>query len=226
MGLIPALVGTGLGLAILLAAGAVAGAAGSNSSALTQAKGQLLKLSDMPKHWTSQPTASGSSTGTLPGVKQLASCLGVPTSAIVQNPPNVNSPEFDSPAQSQAVTETISVYASAVVAQKQYALITNSKTASCYSDVVNGTLKTQLEASIGSGASIGHVIVTKVVVSHLPGISLTFPVTLSGRTLHVKTVTLFGLKGAEGERLQTTGLNTTFPGSLQTRLASISFSRL
>jgi hypothetical protein len=217
-----ALVGAALGLALSLGAGS-AGASGP-SKALAQAKTHLLKLSDMPKAWTSQPS-SNSGSNDFPGKSQLAPCIGVPLSVINLNPPKVSSPDFGNKASTYAVSENIKVFSSTKVAKTAYAAVTSPKTPGCYAQVLNGPAKSTLLGAFPSGATLSTITVVPATGS-LHGYTAAFTVTAQGQTVHLVLTTLFALKGTEGMQLEFTGYGSTFPSSLAKHLSSVAVGRL
>jgi hypothetical protein len=222
-----ALAGAAISMALSLALSLGAGPAGAKgtSPALTQDKTKLLKLSDMPTGWTSSanPNSNG---GGFPGQAQLAACIGVPTSTITLNPPNVNSPSFGDKAQSQMVSENISVFSSSAVAQRELAAVTSAKTPACYARILNGTLKSQLAQGFGAGSTIGKITVKKASAGRAAGFGASFTVVYQGVSVPLTLTTLFAVKGAEGMQLQFTGIGKQFPSSLEKHLTTLSVGRL
>lgn len=216
----------GVSVALALALSLAVGAAGAaNAMALAQAKTHLLKLSDMPKGWTSQKNTNGSG-GKFPGQDKLATCIGVPTSTITLNPPSVNSPEFDNSATTQTLTENIAVFSSSRVGQKEYAAIASPKTPGCYAQILNGPIKRQLQAGFGTGAVLGKITAARASAASAVGFTIRFTVKLSGRTLPLALTSLFALHGTEGMQLQFTGIGTSFPTSVENQLTSVALGRL
>src|SRR5215472_1140131 len=80
-----------------VATGAVVRAS-SSSSELAQARKALLVLSDMPSGW--RKAKAPNNPNTTVGDAQLAHCIGVAVSLITENPPSVNSPQFQNTAGS------------------------------------------------------------------------------------------------------------------------------
>ncbi len=189
-----------LSLGLSLGVG-VGGSGASIATTQAQAKKELLKLSDLPKGWTSTKSANNSG-GSFPGLKQLAACIGVPAKTLDLNPPNANSPEFDNKAQTLSVDESIGIFSSAKVARSQLAAITNPKTPGCYSQLLAGPLKSQFDASFGSGVSVGNVTVT----SPGPGsfangvgtLHLSLTVSQSGQSTPIALTNVYFIKGNAG----------------------------
>src|ERR1700761_4247986 len=98
-----------LGTCAGLLPGAAAGASGS-SPTLAQARKDLLTLADMPSGWTSTKNPGNPNDTT--GDAQLAHCMGVPTSLISENPPSVNSRQFQNGQGTLMVTDNVTVFPS------------------------------------------------------------------------------------------------------------------
>jgi hypothetical protein len=211
-----------LGLALSVGVG---GSGAASSKALAQAKMQLLKLSDLPQGWTAQKS-SGSSGGSFPGQARMAACLGVPTSTIALNPPSVNSPEFDNKTVNETVTESIAVFSSATVAQREYAAVASPRTPGCDAKLLNGPLKRQLQASFAAGTTVGKITVTKDSISGLSGFTSSFTVKTQGARIALKLTSLFALKGNEGMQLQFTSVGGALPAALERQLTTVAVGRL
>lgn len=224
--LVAVVLGTGLVTA------AVAGPAGSAESsstkaAVAQAKTELIVLKDLPKGWTSSPSSNGNSS--IPGASQLATCLGVPTSVVNDNPPSANSPEFDSADHSMTVTDSIAVSPSTASAKADYNSLANAKAPGCLTTVLNGVTKASLASEFGSGASIGTIEVTRSPRSEFAGHGANFtaflPVTVQEQTLNVQLTIIDYLKGYENETVTFTSVQSPFPTSLAKHLTTVAVSR-
>ena len=147
------------GLAMGMLAGTTVAASAHTAPLFGQAKKDLFVLSDMPSGWTS--TKSSNNNSSFPGAVQLASCLGVPTSVIFDNPPSANSPDFDSKNHLQTVSDSVWIYPSVTAAQVDFASLADSKTPSCLTQVLNGSGRPALESQLGSGASVGNILVSR-----------------------------------------------------------------
>jgi hypothetical protein len=124
------------------------------------------------------------------------------------------------------VSENISVFRSSAVAQREQAAVTNPKTPGCYSQILNGTLKSQLELSFGAGSTIGKITVTKASSGGASGFSASFTVVYQSVKVPLTLTSLFAIKGAEGLQLQFTGIGKHFPSSLEKHLTTLSVGRL
>jgi hypothetical protein len=205
------------------------GVAGAHSaSALSQAKKELLVLSDMPKGWKS--TKSSNDNSSFPGAAQLASCLGVPTSVITDNPPSANSPEFDSKNQLQSVDDSVSVYPSAKAARADFASLANSNTPSCLTTVLNGTAKSALVAQFGPKASVGNITVSRFPATALAPHNANFvafmPVTTQGVTLNVELIVVDFVRATVEQTVTMTSVQNPFPTSLAKHLSTVASGRL
>jgi hypothetical protein len=113
-----------LGLALLGSSATGAGASSSGAASLTQARKDLLVLSDMPAGWKS--TKNPNTNSTL-GETQLAHCIGVAKSLITENPPSVNSPQFQNAQGTLDVTDNVTVFPSVKNAEAEVAIASNQR---------------------------------------------------------------------------------------------------
>jgi hypothetical protein len=197
-------------------------------SSVGEAGKALLRLSDMPKGWTSSPSSNGNSS--FPGEDQLAHCLGVPASVINGNPPTVNSPDFSSKNSLLSVSDSISVYPLAKSAQAENTSLRSPKAPMCLADVINGVAKGQLDAVFGSGVKVGRVAVARVPIADLApqgaNIVMSMPVTSQGTTLHL-VITIFDyVKENQEQTVDFTSVNSSFPPSLMRQLSTLAAERL
>ena len=130
------------------------------SSPISVANSLLLVKSDFPKSWTS--SASPNNNSSLPGEAQLASCIGVPRSVLMSNPPSASSPEFDSPDHLLSVDDSVAIYPSSQGATADFNLLANVKTPACLASVWNGPAKATIEKEFGSVSIVGAIKVTRV----------------------------------------------------------------
>lgn len=209
--------------------GAVTTAAGaSNASKVAQARKSLLVLSDMPQGWTS--SKSSNSSGSFPGAKQLAHCLGVPTSVITSNPPTANSPEFNSKNQLLSVDDSVSIYSSPNAARADFASLANVRTPSCLTTVLNGTAKAALEKGFGSGAKVGAITVTRTPAAdyapHSANFTMFFPVTEQGTTVNVELSLVDFVKGKKEQTVTFIAVQSTFPTAMALHLTTVAAGRI
>ena len=125
-----------------------------------------------------------------PGATQLAGCLGIPTSIITDNPSTANSAEFDSKNQLQSVNDSVAVYPSAKAAEADHASLTNTKTPSCLTQVLNGSAREALASQFGSGTTLGNILVSRSPATEFAPGSANFtafmPISTHGVTLNCR----------------------------------------
>ncbi len=141
---------------VLLGAVQAAGAGASPASDKAQAKQYLLTLSDMPAGWKTEKGSSDNGSGSLPGAKQLASCIGVPSKLINANPPEADSPYYENKSGSLEVQDTVSVFGSAKVAKAELAAMANTRTPSCMTTIMNGSFKAKIKPRPARAPSSGR----------------------------------------------------------------------
>lgn len=208
------------------------GSALSRAQTQNQAKKYLLVLSDLPSGWKAEGAAStGSGSGAFPGAKQLASCIGVSPKLITSNPPQANSPYFENSAGSLEVQDSVLVFPSAKNARAQLSAITNTKTPSCMTALVNtSSFKSKVLGSSAQQASIGAITVTAArsgaYGTGTAGLVLQIPITDQGQTVAATLAEVFFIKGNLGHEISYNSYNTTFPQSLAKHLTSVAQSRL
>jgi hypothetical protein len=216
------------GLAIGMLAGTTVAASAHTAPLLGQAKRALLVLSDMPSGWTS--TKSSNNNSTFPGAAQLAGCLGVPTSVITDNPPTVSSPEFDSKNHLQTVNDNVSIYPSVKAAQADFASLANPKTPSCLTQVLNGSAKLSLESQLGSGASVGNILVSRSPATYFAPKSANFtafmPITSHAVTLNLELTVVDFVKSRVEQTVTLISIQSPFPVSLARHLTTVASGRL
>jgi hypothetical protein len=216
------------GLATAMLAVTPGAAMANPSSSLAQAKKALLVTSDLPSGWTS--TKSSDDNSSFPGAAQLATCLGISSSIISDNPPTVNSPEFDSKSQLESVNDSVSVYSTAKGAQADHASLTNPKTPSCLTQSFNGSARSALESELGSGETLGTILVSRSPASEFAPGSANFtafiPITAHGVTLNLELVVVDYVKGRDEQTVVFTSLQNPFPASLARHLTTVALQRL
>jgi hypothetical protein len=143
-------IGVAVGGLLSVVGSGLAGAA-ATAAQKAQAKKALVALSDLPKGWTSSPVPSTSASST--GATQLATCMGVPTKLIANNPPRVLSPLFSDQGGSELVQDTISIYPSAAYARAVFAAISSNKAAGCIGSELNQGASASDKASVTRIAS-------------------------------------------------------------------------
>ena len=75
------------------------------------------------------------------GDAQLARCIGVATSLISENPPSVNSPQFQNKSGTLTINDNVTVFPSAKNAAAELATVANKKTPGCMTTLASGPLK-------------------------------------------------------------------------------------
>jgi hypothetical protein len=223
-------------LAAALVAAAILGttlttpAAASTSSDKAQAKKYLLTLSDMPKGWKTEKNSSGNGSGTFPGAKQLAGCIGVPSNLINANPPEVDSPYFETKSGSLEVQDTVSIFSSAKVARASLAAMANPKTPSCMAALMNGSFKSSLAASAGKGAEVGTITVGRIDPAEFgrdtTGLVMSLPVTDQGVSITADIQAVFYVKGKFGQQITFNSYGSTFPAATAKSLTATALNRL
>jgi hypothetical protein len=215
-----------LGLAVL---GSVATPAAASSPSLAQARKDLLVRSDFPAGWTTtKNTDTGNSTV---GDAQLARCIGVPTALVSENPPSVNSPEFDADHGTMVVDDNVTVFPSAKNAATEYALLgQNPKTAGCLTQLASGPLKTKLFGKTPKGTTYGTPLVSAVAAgafgTGVAGYALSVPITSHGVVVNVTITQLVTVKGRLGHQVTFTAIGSPFSIPLQQQIMSVAARRL
>lgn len=214
--------------------GVSSGPAGGSSSgtSLSAARHELLVLSDFPKGWTT--SASGNGSGGVSknlGDAQIAQCLGVSTSLIEYNPPNVSSPEFDYKRFDWSVTEDLNVFPNSRVASEQFDLYAETRTPACFARAFNSpSVKQALVKSIGSGVTIGTVAAGKYPTPYKgssAGVVVVIPIkgpTSTIDLIFVQVVIRYHLAAAQLQLTSTAAI--PFSASLARRLEGTVASRL
>jgi hypothetical protein len=191
-------------------------------------KSALLVLSDMPRGWTS--TKSTNDNSAIPGAAQLASCIGVPTSVITDNPPGASSPDFNSKNGQLMVDDNVSIYPSAKAAQADFSSLANAKTPSCLTAALNGPAKSALGTGFGPGTSVGTVTVTRTPAADYAPDSANFtmfvPISGNGSTLNVEITVVDFVRGRDEQTVMLGSVDTQFPTSLARHLTTVAVDRL
>jgi hypothetical protein len=212
--------------AVLMVGLATSDAGASATSENAQAKKALLVLGDMPKGWTSTKSSGGGNKNLL-GAKQLASCIGVSSSVIESNPPQVQSPDFHSANQNYEVDDQISIFPSVAKAQAQLGAVSNTKTPACMGTILNGPYKAKIESSGGGGTKVGTITVThgtspKGTVAFVVGL----PITAEGQSVQAHLTVVYFVHGRLGQEIVYYDFGTPFPTSLMTHLTTVAIHRL
>jgi hypothetical protein len=218
----------------LLAAGLalgtqVTGAGASTASNKAQAKKLLLVLADMPKGWKKEKGSGGSGSSSLPGATLLASCIGVPSSLISSNPPEVDSPYYENQSGSLEVQDSVSIFPSAKDASEEFDALANTKTPACMTTLMNGAFKSQIIGSAGKGATVGTITVTRADTAGLPGstgLVMSLPITDQGISVDASLTAVYYIKGKLGQQIDFNSYGPVFPTSLAKSLTATALHRL
>lgn len=217
--------GPGLGPPTPLAGASTATA---QQDSVAQARGDLLVLADMPAGWT---TAKNPNTGnsTL-GDTQLARCIGVSRTLVAENPPSVNSPQFQDTSGTLSVDDNVTVFPSARNAATEFAIGANPKTARCMTALATGPLKSKLFGKSPKGTSYGSPLVSPVdpsaFGSGVAGFSLSVPVLTHGITVNVTVTQLETVRGRLGHQVTFTSVGSPFSIALEQHIMSVAAGRL
>lgn len=214
-----------LGLAVL---GSAATPAAASSPSLAQARKDLLVRSDFPAGWTTtKNTDTGNSTV---GDTQLAACIGVPASLVSENPPSVNSPDFQADQGTMLVSDNVTVFPSAKNAATEYALGQNPKTAGCMTQLASGPLKTKLFGKTPKGMTYGTPLVSAVAAgafgTGVAGYALSVPITSHGVVVNVTITQLVTVKGRLGHQVTFTAIGSPFSIPLERQIMAVAAGRL
>ena len=219
--------GAGAAVAAVPAGASTRLLAAATAAQKAHARSALLRLSDMPRGWTSSPSTNSGGSGSFPGASQLAGCIGVPSKLIASNPPQVDSPNFHSKDQTLEVDDNVAVFPSAKNAKAEYAAVSSTKTAGCMTTLMNGSFKTQIAASAGNGASVGTITVTRAKAPKgTTAYAMGVPITSQGVVIKLQLNIVYFIKGQYGQNITLYGYGTPFPAALQQKLITIARARL
>lgn len=215
--------------ALVVVPASTAGAASSQSPTLSQARKDLLTLADMPSGWTSAKNTDSNDNNNV-GSAQLARCVGVPKMLVSENPPSVNSREFQNAQDTLTVADNVTVFPSTKNAASEYALSQNPKLPGCMTALASGPLKTKLFGKTPKGTTIGSPLVSAVSASAfgsgVDGYSMSVPVTAQGQTVNVTVTQLDVVKGRLGHQVTFTSFNAPFSLALEQQIMKVAAGRL
>lgn len=181
----------------------------------------LLQLSDLPSGWTSGSSAA-SPTRVTPWSSKLAKCVGVPAQVAKEAPTKVNSPDFTSADQVDAVEDSVSVYPSAAQAQAEYAALARSKTTGCMNSVASLALQKNMQKEAGSTTTVGVVsfagLPAAAAALHMTGFTVSIPIARAGRVLTVTSTQVDFVSGALLHQVTFNGNGAAFPAPLEEQL--------
>ena len=199
-------------------------------SAKTAALGTaaLLRLSDLPSGWTAGNTAA-SPTRVTPWSSKLARCVGVPARVAKVAPTKVNSPDFTSADQIDAVEDSVSVYPSAAQAQAEYAALAGAKTTGCMNSVASLALQRNMQKEAGSTTTVGVVsfagLPAAAAALHMTGFTVSIPIARGGRVLMVTSTQVDFVSGALLHQVTFNGNGAAFPAPLEEQLLAVAQAR-
>jgi hypothetical protein len=206
----------------------VAGAATATKPQLAQARRALLVLSDLPKGWKASKSSNDNSP--VPGLAQLAHCLGLPLSEVDDNPPSVSSPEFDSRDHLESVDDMVEVFPSAKAARADFESLASPKAPGCLAANFNGPSRSQIATSFGPTAKVGSIAVVRTpsadYAPHELNYTLFFPITTKGITLNFEITQVAYVKGADEQDITLLTAQAPFPTSLSRRVTKVAAGRL
>ncbi|HEY5384219.1 MAG TPA: hypothetical protein VIJ56_03230 [Acidimicrobiales bacterium] len=188
----------------------------------------LLRLSDLPSGWTSGSSAA-SPTRVTPWSSKLAKCVGVPAQVAKAAPTKVNSPDFTSADQVDAVEDRVSVYPSATQAQAEYAALASSKTTGCMNSVASLALQKNMQKEAGSTTTVGVVsfagLPAAAAALHMTGFTVSIPIARGGRVLTVTSTQVDFVSGALLHQVTFNGNGAAFPAPLEEQLLAAAQAR-
>lgn len=212
---------------IASANGAGAARSGPGTSELAQARKALLVLTDMPSGWES--TKAPNNPNTTVGDTQLARCIGVAESLISENPPSVNSPQYQNRSGSLTVNDNVTVFPSAKNAFAELGTAANKKTPGCMTTLAQGPLKNKLFGKPPKGLNYGTPLVSATDPMAFPftaGYSMSVPAISRGGTVNITVTQLFAIKGRLGQQITFTSIGSSFPIATEQRIAAAAVQRL
>jgi hypothetical protein len=188
----------------------------------------LLRLSDLPSGWTSGSSAA-SPTRVTPWSSKLAKCVGLPARVAKEAPTKVNSPDFTSADQVDAVEDSVSVYPSAAQAQAEYAALAGSRTTGCMNSVASSALQKNMQKEAGSTTTVGVVsfagLPAGAAALHMTGFTVSIPIARAGRVLTVTSTQVDFVSGALLHQVTFNGNGAAFPAPLEEQLLAAAQAR-
>jgi hypothetical protein len=188
----------------------------------------LLRLADLPSGWTSGSSAA-SPTRVTPWSSKLAKCVGIPARVAKEAPTKVNSPDFTSADQVDAVEDSVSVYPSAAQAQAEYAALASSKTTGCMNSVASLALQKNMQKEAGSTTTVGIVsfagLPAAAAALHMTGFTVSIPIARGGRVLTVTSTQVDFVSGALLHQVTFNGNGAAFPAPLEEQLLATAQAR-
>jgi hypothetical protein len=153
----------------------------------------------------------------------------VPSRVAAAAPTKVNSPDFTSADQIDAVEDSVSVYRSAAQARAEYAALAGTKTTGCMNKVASMALQKNMQKEAGSTTTVGVVSFTDLPAAaaalHLTGFTVTIPIARGGRVLTVSSTQVDFVSGALLHQMTFNGNGSAFPAVLEEQLLSTAQAR-
>ncbi len=202
-------------------------AASSGSGQLAQAHKALLVLADMPAGWITTKTPSNPNSTV--GDSQLAHCIGVAKSLLTEDPPSVNSPQFQNKTGTLTVNDNVTVFPSAKNAAAELATVANTKTAGCMTALASGPLKQKLFGKPPKGVTYGTALVSAtdpIAFPYTAGYSMSVPAVSHGVTVNITVTQLFAIKGRLGQQITFTSLGEPWSISAAQHISAAAIQRL
>ena len=215
---------------------AVAGIIGScitaaNASAkpltLTQAKKDLLTLSDLPSGWTKE-RGPITQQGAYPA-GSIAQCIGASSTAPINYPPETDSPFYQNGDGSLEVQDSITLFSSSSQAAAAFAALKSPMTPSCMATLEAEKFKSQIQSKVPKGGSVGNItgsMLPPVFGGRSTGYVLTIPVTYQGANFTLRIYTVFLVRNNLGQQITVNAYGRNVPPSLAQHLSSTAYARL
>ena len=164
-----------------------------------------------------------------PWSSKLAGCVGVPARVARVAPTKVNSPDFTSADQVDAVEDSVSVYPSVAQAKAEYAALSSTKTTGCMNRVASVALQKNMQKEAGTTTTVGVVsfadLPAAAAALHLTGFTVTIPIARGGRVLTVTSTQVDFVSGALVHQMTFNGNGTAFPAPLEEQLLATAQAR-
>jgi hypothetical protein len=148
---------------------------------------------------------------------------------LMANPPQVDSPYFESADQSLEVHDSAYDFASATSSQDNYEAVASALTPSCLSAFVNGAHKSLFVGHLQKGQHVGTITVTAtnpaLYGGGTAGFVIGIPVTSGGISVTVAIRSVYLLRGSLLQQVTFTSFDQAFPSSLAARLIGIAAGR-
>jgi hypothetical protein len=193
------------------------------SKTVARGSAALLVVSDLPSGWTAGG-AGAAPTRETPWSPKLARCVGVPARVAAVAPTKVNSPNFTSADQVDAVEDSVSVYSSGAQARAEYAALASTRTTGCMNRVASLALQQHMQKQAGSTTTVGVVsfadLPAAAAALHLTGFTVTIPIARGGRVLTVWSTQVDFVSGALLQQITFNGNGSAFPPVLEEQLLS------